>query len=52
MCCRYITVKLIEEDNRTNDHSYMPTVPNIDIQDITFSGELIPSHIPGWFQLI
>ena len=45
VCCRYITVKLIEVDNRMEEFGDEHPAPNFDIQDILFTGEIIPSQL-------
>jgi hypothetical protein len=41
---RYVTVKLIDIDNRMEEMNDQHPDPNIDVKNITFNGTLIPSN--------
>ena len=45
MACRYVTVKLIDIDNRMEEFNDDHPDPNIDVKNITFKGVLIPSSV-------
>eukprot|EP00347_Sterkiella_histriomuscorum_P007732 403347767 len=42
---RFITVKLIETDNRMQEMGDQHLIPNFDVRNILFYGERIPSHL-------
>ena len=45
VACRFVTVLLIETDNRMGEWNDEHPTPNFDVRCITFHGERIPSHL-------